>query len=431
MSGKKVFTHAGELLANFFSTKRKIDIKANKQEEILNYIGKTENLTGVEVDIKEFEKQYELTKTQALTEIDNSIHKRFSNYKITDGVKEIPVNEMVQRLYHELKNLDATTQAQFQAVTGFMSIKMAEQIKNAQEQYRQFSYNISKGNDSIANLTKKSLDYFAGGEADLNRVYYRFFGNRLSVANGIKNNQQWIEVFRINTATVDGQAQAGTEFRIGGASGEHIQTISLNKPTNVNGDLKVSNGEIHGIVTTARFADLAEYYTCNQKLPAGTLVGMNTEESKYDSSTYNELDPDQVSEIKKYNKWTEFIGVVSDKPGFVLNQTSKEEGYQSKEGLYNLPIVLTGRSPIKLVNKGRRGDAIFVPIKSVGNNLEEKEFLEGKALCFSQGQYQEYLKYNEPLRKIGVLLYDSVQDETIITEEYGQRDSYIGLAKIN
>ena len=173
------------------------------------------------------------------------------------------------------------------------------------------------------------------------------------------------------------------------------------------------------------------YYTCNQQLSAGTLVGMNTEESKYDSSTYNELDPDQVSEIKKYNKWTEFIGVVSDKPGFVLNQTSKEKGYQSKEGLYNLPIVLTGRSPIKLVNKGRRGDAIFVPIKSVGNNLEEKEFLEGKALCFSQGQYQEYLKYNEPLRKIGVLLYDSVQDESIATEEYGQRDSYIGLAKIN
>ena len=58
MSGKKVFTHAGELLANFFSTKRKIDIKANKQEEILNYIGKTENLTGIEVDIREFQIQY-------------------------------------------------------------------------------------------------------------------------------------------------------------------------------------------------------------------------------------------------------------------------------------------------------------------------------------------------------------------------------------
>jgi hypothetical protein len=77
MSGKKVFTHAGELLANFFSTKRKIDIKANKQEEILNYIGKTENLTGIEVDIREFKKQYELTKTQALTEIDNSCIKIF------------------------------------------------------------------------------------------------------------------------------------------------------------------------------------------------------------------------------------------------------------------------------------------------------------------------------------------------------------------
>lgn len=431
MSGKKVFTHAGELLANFFSTKRKIDTKANKQEEILNYIGKTENLAGTEVDIREFQKQYELTKTQALTEMDNAIHKRFSNYKITDGVKEIPVNEMVQRLYHELKNLDATTQAQFNAVSSFMSIKMAEQIKRTQEHYRTFSYSISKANDNIANLTKRSLDYFRGGENDLGRIYHRFEGNRLLVANGNKTNQQWIELFRINSATVDGQAQAGTDFRIGGASGEHIQTISLNKPTNVNGNLKVTNGEIEGIVTTARFADLAEYYTCNEQLPAGTLVGINTEESKYDSSTYNELDPDQVGEIKKYNKLTEFIGVVSDKPGFILNQISKQEGYQGKEGLYNLPIVLTGRSPVKLVNDGKRGDAIFVPIRSTGYNHEEREFLEGKAICFSQGQYREYLKYNEPLRKIGVLLYDSVIDETIVTEEYGQRNSYIGLAKIN
>ena len=43
--------------------------------------------------------------------------------------------------------------------------KYRMQFKNAQEQYRQFSYNISKGNDSIANLTKKSLDYFADGTA--------------------------------------------------------------------------------------------------------------------------------------------------------------------------------------------------------------------------------------------------------------------------
>lgn len=158
MSGKKVFTHAGELLANFFSTKRKIDIKANKQEEILNYIGKTENLTNIEVDIKEFEKQYELTKTQALTEIDNSIHKKFFNYKITDGVKEIPVNEMVQRMYHELKNLDATAQAQFRAVTGFMSIKMADQIKNTQEYYRQLSYDIRKGDESTRQYVDDRID---------------------------------------------------------------------------------------------------------------------------------------------------------------------------------------------------------------------------------------------------------------------------------
>lgn len=431
MSGKKVFTHAGEVLANFFSTKRKTDIKANKQEEIFDYIGRIENLASTDVNIKEFRKQYELTKTQALNEIDNSIQKKFNNYKISDGVKEIPVNEMVQRLYHDLKNLDAMTQAQFNAVSEFMSIKMADQIKTMNGYYRQFSYDISKSNDSIASLSSKSLDYFIGGTNDRGRVYHRFDGNRLLVANGVANNQQWFEVFRINTTTSGGQAVAGTDFRIGGVDGELIKSITLNKATTIHGNLTVDKGEINGIVTTARFADLAENYTCNQQLPAGTLVGINTEESKYDSGTYNELDPDQVGEIKKYNKYTEFIGVVSDKPGFILNQVSKQEGYRGKEGLYNLPIVLTGRSPIKLINKGKRGDSIFVPVKNTGYNQEEREFLEGKALCFSRGQYKDYLIYNEPLKKIGVLLYDSVVDETIVTEEYGQRDSYIGLAKIN
>ena len=32
----------------------------------------------------------------------------------------------------------------------------------------------------------------------------------------VETNQQWIELFRINSTSVDGQAQAGTEFRIGG-----------------------------------------------------------------------------------------------------------------------------------------------------------------------------------------------------------------------
>ena len=75
MSGKKVFTHAGELLANFFSIKRNTDNKATKNEDVLEYLGKSEILQNADVDKKEFEKQYELNKQQTLTEIDNSIFK--------------------------------------------------------------------------------------------------------------------------------------------------------------------------------------------------------------------------------------------------------------------------------------------------------------------------------------------------------------------
>ena len=41
----------------------------------------------------------------------------------------------------------------------------------------------------------------------------------------------------------------------------------------------------------------------------------------------------------------------------------------------------------------------FVPNKIIGNNIEEKQFLQGKALCYSRGEYEEYLKFNEPLQK--------------------------------
>ena len=432
MSGKKVFTHAGELLANFFSIKRNTDNKATKNEDVLEYLGKSEILQNTEVDKKEFEKQYELNKQQTLTEIDNYIFKKFNNYKITDGVKEIPVNEMTQRLYHDLKNVDATTQAQFKALAKFLSIKMAEQIKNSNEQYRQFSYEISKGSTALSNLVNRPLDYFVGSAIDAKRIYYKFSGNRLLVANGDAQNQTWIEIFRMSSVSVGGQAQAGTDFMIGGASGDRIATVSINKPTNINGDLKVTNGEIYGIVTASRFADVAEFYSCNKKLASGSLVGINNIEPNCDSGSYDEDVPDKVGEIKLYNTHTEYLGVVSSKPGFVLNKPfDLDPSCKIGDELWSIPIVLTGRSPVKLINKGKRGDSIFVPNKIIGNNIEEKQFLQGKALCYSRGEYKEYLKFNEPLQKIGVLLYDSVYDEHIETEEYSKRDSYIGLAKIN
>ena len=55
-------------------------------------------------------------------------------------------------------HLDATTQAQFQAVTGFMSIKMADQIKNTQEYYRQLSYNIRKGDENTRQYVDGRID---------------------------------------------------------------------------------------------------------------------------------------------------------------------------------------------------------------------------------------------------------------------------------
>jgi len=95
-------------------------------------------------------------------------------------------------------------------------------------------------------------------------------------------------------------------------------------------------------------ADVAEYYETDEKYEAGTLlnVGIETEATIYD-----------------YKNKRPILGIVSDKPAYILNK-SMDDG---------VLVALKGRVPCKISNKGQRGDYIIPDFENKGYCLSVKD----------------------------------------------------------
>jgi len=98
-------------------------------------------------------------------------------------------------------------------------------------------------------------------------------------------------------------------------------------------------GTFHGTATTAKYADLAENYESDKAYEAGTVLfyGLDTEVS---------IDGDV------------YIGIVSDKPGYLLNSNPDYE--------FITPIALTGRVPLKVTGDIKRGNVLIIDRDIVG-----------------------------------------------------------------
>jgi hypothetical protein len=88
-----------------------------------------------------------------------------------------------------------------------------------------------------------------------------------------------------------------------------------------------------GTATSARYADLAEKYTTETELPAGTAVAVCTHED-------HEVEPASAS--------NHCIGVVSTDPAYMMNSEA--------EGQY---IGLKGRLPVRVKGAVRKGDVVY------------------------------------------------------------------------
>lgn len=117
------------------------------------------------------------------------------------------------------------------------------------------------------------------------------------------------------------------------------------------GDLKANIFD--GVALQAKYADLAEKYTTDVELPTGTVVSVCEHVDHEMCAAGTENTP---------------IGVVSQKPAFVMNQGSSGQ-----------PIALEGRVPVRVIGKVTKGQSVKLDHTGVGS-VHSKGALIGIAL---------------------------------------------------
>ena len=108
-----------------------------------------------------------------------------------------------------------------------------------------------------------------------------------------------------------------------------------------------------GTVTTATYADLAEKYTVggfDENIPVGTILEVAYEE---------EFDLTPVTGLSDC-----FAGIVSENPGFVMNQNS--------DGII---VGLVGRLPIRIVGPVNKRDIIVPAENGCGKEGNHEELI--------------------------------------------------------
>jgi hypothetical protein len=123
----------------------------------------------------------------------------------------------------------------------------------------------------------------------------------------------------------------------------------------VTGDIAVSNDvwaiNFRGTATSALYADLAEKYLSDKKYPVGTIMMIGGKK--------------EVTAAKNTKKHA-VIGIVSEKPAYIMNSDLKN----------GLIIGLKGRLPIRLIGTCEKGDLITISDQSgVGVSVKDNVIL--------------------------------------------------------
>ncbi len=136
------------------------------------------------------------------------------------------------------------------------------------------------------------------------------------------------------------QTQAGGNTYV---RGDALTSIRANdSDLTWNGNHLIANGGAAGTYMkaerfignsqTANYADLAEYYQADKDYPIGTLLSVET-------------NPEAEHEVCIYDKDKPYAGIVSDKPGFLLNDD--EDNQENREGQSWVKVALAGRVDVQ------------------------------------------------------------------------------------
>ncbi len=136
------------------------------------------------------------------------------------------------------------------------------------------------------------------------------------------------------------QTQAGGNTYV---RGDALTSIRANdSDLTWNGNHLIANGGAAGTYMkaerfignsqTANYADLAEYYQADKDYPVGTLLSVET-------------NPEAENEVCIYDKDKPYAGIVSDKPGFLLNDD--DDNQENREGQSWVKVALAGRVDVQ------------------------------------------------------------------------------------
>ena len=340
-AGKKVFTKAGEYLAEFLLTneKRKEDVV------LLETIDKL-NSTSYSGATQAYNDSFTIDKEQLQEFFKNELLKELSLLRITDGTKDIILQEALQKTFNEVKYIDTLTRAHFEAIAEMVCERIAEIFHELGTHNRKFTRSFQQLAAEIAALYQKPLDYFVGGTDDKSRLYYRFDSAQLLISNAKGNSAgNFKELFKVTSKVVGTAEELGDEIVFGGTEADSpFKKIRFTKEITTDKNITLTgDAELIGTAMKARYADLAELYTSDTPYEPGTLVQINP--SNKDSEDW---------QLTIYNPQMDigYFGVVSHKPGFILNHKLESEHSV-------IPIVMSGQTPVNVSNKCFKGDYIY------------------------------------------------------------------------
>ena len=145
----------------------------------------------------------------------------------------------------------------------------------------------------------------------------------------------------IYATSFNGLATNATNLQVG----SNYRTGDVN-PTNNTVAVRDSSGNLsanvfNGDSTSARYADLAEKYTTCCELPVGTIMSVCT---------------DEEHETGEANEGDIVVGVISDKPAYLMNAEADGQA-----------LALKGRVPVRVIGAVAKGDPIRVANNGVGS----------------------------------------------------------------
>ena len=213
------------------------------------------------------------------------------------------------------------------------------------------------------------LRQFGGATPEAYNRFEMNVAGKLSWGSGTSGVDTSITRSSAGTLDLSGGFNISGNVGIGTTSAPTVK-LEVNGAAKVTGSIEVT-GNITGANITATYQDVAEWVPSRQKLSAGTVVVLDTEQSNH-----------VMASVSAYD--TRVAGVVSAQPGVILGVAGENKAMIATTGRVKVKVDAT-RSPIKvgdlLVTSGEKGVAMkSEPLDLGGTPIHRPGTLIGKAL---------------------------------------------------